>query len=153
MTTRIILAISLILMLGSLSAQSGYGAVQVIVEPYGASVSWTGPNGFLGNSSTLVYPFQNEHEIVWYGGVPGRFLNVHITKDGYMPIYQNVFVPCHSDYWEACIRPTVYKVQLQRQTQQYHYHNHYHNHYYQFHNHYYFCPPYPQAPSYYYFID
>lgn len=143
MNTRFFLTISLIMALGSLWARYDSGAFQIITEPAGASVFLVDSNGFLGISPTTVYPLDYGCDSVRYGGVPGRFMDIRIKLDGYMPINQNVFVPIiHRGHRDSMWRPTVFRFKLERL-------RHQHGHY----NRMYPCRPHPQAPPYYYFVD
>ena len=142
MIRRIFLAINLILAMGSLFARNDTGTFQVITDPLGATVYLAGPNGFLGVSPTPVYPLDYGRDIVSYGGVQGRFMNIHIRLDGYMPINQSVFVPItHRGHRDSRRQPTVFRFKLERI-----------GHHRGYYNRMYPCQPQPQAPPYYYFV-
>lgn len=144
MKTRMLLTICLILCAGSLAAGNVFGTFQVLTEPAGARVSLMGSNRFLGITPTPVHPIEMGRDVVWYGGIPGRVLNVMITLDGYLPITQTIFVPfSQRDHREARRNPTVFKFHMQRAQ----------HHQYGYRHHVYPWHPHPQPPAYYYLLD
>ncbi|NLK49646.1 MAG: hypothetical protein GX294_03250 [Candidatus Cloacimonetes bacterium] len=114
MKTRLLLIISLVLLGSSLAAWNAFGSFSIVTEPAGATVTVLGLNAYLGTTPTQQYPLHFNQNIVWNGGIAGHLFDLYITKDGYIPLVQRVFVPLNAGYpSDAEKNPSIYRFRLQ----------------------------------------
>ncbi len=140
MKPRLIVIACLTLMAGLLSAQNIFGAFQIQTEPGNATITLYGTNQYLGSTPSQVIPVSMDQYMSYNWGVPGRNFDVVISKQGFIPIRQQIFVPFNYQHQRDALRnPTVFHFSLARQqvqpppywpywnpTSWYHHHNSYH---------------------------
>ena len=115
MKTRILLAVCLLLSVGLLSAYDLYGAFQIKTSPRGADVNLVDVDLYLSSTPTPVYPVFMDEYLELRSGIPGRSIRVIISKEGYVPIEKNLFVPfLYEDQRDAMRYPTVFNFRLTR---------------------------------------
>lgn len=116
MRLKIMTLLSLILLIGSLAAQSMFGAFKIVSDPKGATISLPGTNQVLGNTPSQIFPVFQDQYTSYTNGIPGRVFTILISKPGYQTIQQDIFVPfnCINQY-QAIQNPTVFSFDLQRQ--------------------------------------
>ncbi len=151
MKTKILLAISLILSVGLLSAYDLYGAFQIKTSPRDADVNLVDIDLYLCSTPSPVYPvFMDEYMELWQG-IPGRSIRVIITKEGYIPVEKTLFIPfLYADQRDAMRYPTVFNFRLVRDRMQTYYeiNNYYAYNYYRPRPiHYYYYPGYYWYPA------
>lgn len=96
-------------------SQNMFGAFQIRTEPEGAVVTLYGSNQYLGTTPTQVFPIIMDQYMVYYYGVPGRAYSLLISKEGYIPIKEDIFVPYHKAHEVDAVRePTVFHFLLHR---------------------------------------
>ena len=116
MKTRLIAIAVLALLTGLLSAQSIFGAFQIVTEPQGAAVTLYGSNQYLGSTPQVTVPFCMDQTMTYNWGNPGRLFDLVISKEGYIPIRQQIFVPfSHKHQIDALRHPQVHHFNLVRQ--------------------------------------
>lgn len=104
------------LIAGLLGAQNMFGAFQIITEPSGATITLTGTNQYLGSTPSQIFPVMMDQYMVYNCGIPGRVFNIYITKNGYIPIQQEIFVPYNKAWQQDAIRyPTIFSFALTRE--------------------------------------
>jgi len=109
MSKKLLLLICLLLSIGFLSADDLFGAFQIITKPSGADVSLYDIDLYLCKTPSPVYPVMIDEYMVLQEGIPGRKINIIITKDGYVPLKKTLFVPfLYTKEKEALKHPTVY---------------------------------------------
>ena len=113
---KVLLTISLALLLFSLAAEDYmYGAFQVKTKPSGADVTLYDPDLYLSPTPTPVYPVLMDEYMELVEGIPGRHIMLMITKKGYVPLRQEIFVPfTHEDEVEALEAPSVFLFELEK---------------------------------------
>lgn len=123
MKPRLLLIACLALMTGLLSAQNIFGALQIYTEPVGASITLYGTNQYLGSTPSQAIPITMDQYMTYNWGVPGRVFDLVISKPGYIPMRQQIFVPYNARHQRDALRhPTVFHFNLQRQPMQPHPH-------------------------------
>lgn len=93
MKTRFTLLAALVLLAGSLSAWQVTGSMQISTEPSGATISLAGTGIYLGTTPTQQFNMQTAQNAFWFGGMLGHVFDLQITKNGYYPLIQRVFIP------------------------------------------------------------
>jgi hypothetical protein len=125
MKTKVMLSALLLLMAGLLGAYDQdyyyddnydmYGAFRIVTKPKGADVNLYDIDLYLSDTPTPVYPVYSDEYMELREGIPGRSINIIITKDGYVPLKKTIFVPfLYSDPEEAVDNPTVFTFRLKR---------------------------------------
>ncbi|MCB5285668.1 MAG: hypothetical protein LHW45_08790 [Candidatus Cloacimonetes bacterium] len=115
MKTKILLAVCLLLSAGLLSAYDLFGAFQIKTSPRGADVNLSEIDLYLCSTPSPVYPVFMDDYMELREGIPGRVIRVIITKEGYVPIEKNLFVPfLYTDQRMALDYPTVFNFRLTR---------------------------------------
>ncbi|MBW6514013.1 MAG: hypothetical protein K0B87_04575 [Candidatus Syntrophosphaera sp.] len=115
MKTKMLLAICLIFCSGLLGAQTMYGAFKIETTPRGADVNLTDIDMYLCSTPSPVYPVFMDEYMVLRSGIPGREINLIITRKGYEPVETTIFVPfLYTDERQALRNPTVFRFQLAR---------------------------------------
>ncbi len=112
---RKILAIGIMVSLiwVGLAAQNIFGAFQINTVPQGANITLYGTNYFLGSTPTNVYSVQMDQFMTYSMGVPGRHFALLVTKPGYIPIKQEIFVPYSKVHQQDAIKnPTTINIYL-----------------------------------------
>ncbi|MDD3144331.1 MAG: hypothetical protein PHG32_09110 [Candidatus Cloacimonetes bacterium] len=116
MKLRLFLIACLVLTAGLLTAQNIFGAFQVITEPRGATVTVYGTNQYLGTTPTQSVPITMDQYMTYNWGVPGRVFDLVISKRGFIPVRQQIFVPYnHRHQRDALRNPTLFHFSLARQ--------------------------------------
>ena len=112
---RVLLAISLALLIFGLAAEDAmYGAFRVITRPKGADVTLYDADVYLSPTPTPIYPVLMDEYMDLVEGIPGRHITLMITKKGYIPIRQEIFVPfTHEDEMEALGDPSTFIFELE----------------------------------------
>lgn len=113
---RVLLTISLALLIFGLAAEDAmYGAFRVITKPRGADVTLYDADMYLSRTPTPVYPVWMDEYMDLVEGIPGRHIMLMITKKGYIPIRQEIFVPfTHEDEGDALECPSVFVFELEK---------------------------------------
>lgn len=113
---RVLLTISLALLIFGLAAEDAmYGAFRVITKPKGADVTLYDADVYLSPTPTPVYPVLMDEYMDLVEGIPGRHIMLMITKKGYVPIRQEIFVPfTHEDESDALEAPSVFVFELEK---------------------------------------
>lgn len=115
MKLKIFLALSLMLSAGLLAATTMYGSFQIITSPRGADVNLYEIDLYLCATPSPVYPVFMDEYLELREGIPGRVINVIITKKGYVPIKRELFVPfLYTDEQVALDNPTEFYFHLTR---------------------------------------
>ncbi len=115
MRLKVIAVVSLTMLVGFLSAQEMYGAFQIKTEPKGASITFRGTGQYIGNTPSQVFPVVMDEYTTYNSGIPGRVISLVISKDGYMPLEQDIYVPFNSvNMYDAINNPVVLKFELYR---------------------------------------
>ncbi len=115
MKTKVLLAVCLLLSVGLLSAYDLFGAFQIKTTPKGADVNLSEIDLYLCSTPSPVYPVFMDEYMELREGIPGRVISVIITKEGYVPIEKNLFVPfLYTDQRDALDYPTVFNFRLTR---------------------------------------
>lgn len=116
MKPRLFLSACLALMAGLLSAQNIFGAFQIYTEPQGASITIYGTNQYLGSTPSQAIPVTMDQYMTYNWGVPGRVFDLLISKPGFIPMRQQIFVPYNHKHQHNALRnPTVFQFNLVRQ--------------------------------------
>ncbi len=103
----------LLLACAALSAQNMFGAFQIHTVPQDAVVTLYGTSQYLGNTPTEVFPVMMDQFMTYYYGTPGRAFSLLITRDGYLPLKQDIFVPYTKAHQVDAMRyPTVFNFYL-----------------------------------------
>ena len=109
MSKRLLLLICFLLSIGFLSADDMFSAFQIITKSSSAFVSLYDIDLYLYKTPSPVYPVMLDEYMVLQEGIPGRKINIIITKDGYVPLKKTIFVPFfYIKEKEALKHPTVY---------------------------------------------
>lgn len=120
MKTQLVSILGLTLVTGFLGAQCMYGAFKIVTEPKGAEITLTGSNQNLGTTPSQIFPIFQDEYTSYANGIPGRVFHIQLSKPGYLPLYQEIFVPYNSQHQQHAINnPTLFSFRLQRQGQQY----------------------------------
>ncbi|HNU54639.1 MAG TPA: hypothetical protein PLK21_04605 [Candidatus Syntrophosphaera sp.] len=115
MKTRLLLVVCLLLTAGLLSAYDLYGAFQIKTSPKGADVNLSEIDLYLCSTPSPVYPVFMDEYMELREGIPGRVIRVIISKEGYIPIEKDLFVPfLYSSQRMALDYPTVFNFRLKR---------------------------------------
>jgi hypothetical protein len=125
MKERMMLVLGLTMLVGLLGAQSMFGAFQINTEPQGAMITISGTNQCIGTTPSQAIPIIMDQSMVYNCGIPGREFSITITKEGYYPIQQDIFVPYNKSYQQDALRnPTTfnfYLTEIRTQPQTYYY--------------------------------
>ncbi|NLK50668.1 MAG: hypothetical protein GX294_08470 [Candidatus Cloacimonetes bacterium] len=98
-----------------LHADSMYGAFKVVTSPKGADVTLYDPDLYLAQTPTPVYPVIMDEYMDIQEGIPGRAIMLMITKKGYLPIKEEIYVPfTHESESEAVESPSVFRFEMER---------------------------------------
>jgi len=115
MKLRIFLALGLMLSTGLLAATTMYGSFKIVTTPRGADVNLYEIDLYLCATPSPVYPVFMDEYMELREGIPGRAINVIITKKGYVPIRRELFVPfLYTDQQIALDYPTEFHFHLTR---------------------------------------
>ncbi len=115
MKLKVALITCLLLIAAALSADDLYGAFKIRTIPRGAKVTVYDTDQELGRTPTEIFPVLMDEYFDYYDGIPGRTIEIVITKRGYIPIKEEIFVPLNKGSLRAAIRyPSVYTFRLER---------------------------------------
>lgn len=115
MKLKVALITCLLLFAAALSADDLYGAFKIRTIPRGAKVTVYDTDQELGRTPTEIFPVLMDEYFDYYDGIPGRTIEIVITKRGYIPIKEEIFVPLNKGSLRAAIRhPSVYTFRLER---------------------------------------
>ena len=115
MKLKVALITCLLLFAAALSAGDLYGAFKIRTIPRGAKVTVYDTDQELGRTPTEIFPVLMDEYFDYYDGIPGRTIEIVITKRGYIPIKEEIFVPLNKGSLRAAIRyPSVYTFRLER---------------------------------------
>ncbi len=105
----------LIVVCGVLNAQNMFGAFQIQTTPQDAIVTLYGTNQYLGNTPTQVFPVLMDQYMTYWYGTPGRAFTLLISKEGYISMKQDIFVPYNKAHQIDALRePTVFNFYLSK---------------------------------------
>jgi len=93
MKVKLIIGLCLLLSIGLLSAEDLYGAFRVKTKPKSADINLYDIDEYLCSTPSPVYPVFMDEYLEYREGIPGRTITLMITKDGYIPLKKEIFVP------------------------------------------------------------
>ncbi len=113
MNKKWLLVICMFLSIVLLCADDMFGAFQIKTKPSDADVSLYDIDLYLCKTPSPVYPVMMDEYMVLQEGIPGRKINIIITKEGYIPLKKTIFVPfLYTKEKDALKHPTVFTFQL-----------------------------------------
>lgn len=115
MKQKVVMLLGFLLGISLLSALDMYGAFKIITTPKRADVTLYDIDLYLCSTPSEVYSVIEDEGMEIREGIPGRPITLMITKDGYVPLKKQIFVPlCYADQEYALDHPSVFSFELRR---------------------------------------
>jgi hypothetical protein len=116
MKAKMLTIACLTMAIGIIGARTSYGAFQIRTKPQGAKVTLLDNRRFVIETPSHSIPLSSDRYMTYYNGVPGKFIDIVITKKGYLPVKEKIFVPINRRWEKAALKnPTVFRFDLTRQ--------------------------------------
>lgn len=113
MKTKVLTAMILLLSIGLMAETTLYGAFRIKTKPSGADVNLYDIDQYLCETPSPAYPVMMDEFMELREGIPGRPIMLLISKEGYVPLRKEIFVPfLYTDIETALKNPTVFKIKL-----------------------------------------